>query len=105
MLLFVSILAVFRSVALLSLAAPFAQTTELCATSSEYAMQLEKELVLTPSNERSRAELLSFYLCQGNLGGPSANPDAYTRHLLWFIENSPRSYVLRRVDGLADPDT
>ena len=42
-------------------------------------------------------------MCQGNLGGPSANPDAYTRHLLWFIKHSPRSYVLRRVEGLADP--
>lgn len=103
MLLFVSILVVLRSVALLTIAAPFAQTSELCGTSSEYAKQLEQELVQTPGNQHSRAELLDFYLCQGNLGGPSTNPDAYTRHLLWFIEHSPRSYVLRRVEGLADP--
>jgi hypothetical protein len=88
---------------LLCAASPsLAQGAEACGT-SRHAVELEQKLSLRPGDDSSRKELIRFYMCQGNLDRRSANPDAYVRHLLWFIEHSPKSHLLGDVEGLADP--
>jgi hypothetical protein len=79
------------------------QGPEQCGTSRQHAIELEQKLTKQPGDEKSRKELIRFHLCQANLDRRSANPGAYVRHLLWFIEHSPKSHLLGDVEGLADP--